>query len=210
MTIINVNTNKAYNVILGDNITETAINDYLIGTTINKVLIVSDDIVAPLYLEKITEIFENNGLLVYNKIIANGELSKNTTNYLDIIDTLSNYNFHRLDCIVALGGGVVGDLASFCASTYLRGIHLIQIPTTLLSVIDSSVGGKTAINLAKGKNLLGSFYQPNLVIADLTLLETLPDIQWQNGKGELIKYTLLNDTNLLELCEDGISKNLKS
>lgn len=210
MTTINVNTAKSYNIEVGENITAAMLSPFLKNTAgISKILIISDDIVAPLYINIIKSIILECGIRTYDFIIKNGEQSKNTDNYLNIIDYLSDNDFCRTDLIIALGGGVVGDLAGFCAGTYMRGIRFIQIPTTLLAIIDSSVGGKTAVNLKKGKNLLGVFYQPDLVIADLTFLNSLPKPQWQNGIGELIKYTLLSDTDLFEICEDGIEKNLK-
>ena len=141
------------------------------------------------------------GLSVCCFTIPAGEASKNSENYLLLLDTLAKENMTRTDCIVALGGGVVGDLAGFAAATYLRGIPYIQIPTTLLAMVDSSVGGKTGIDLPSGKNLCGAFWQPAAVLCDTEALATLPDEIFRDGCAEVIKYGILYDPTLFSHLE---------
>ena len=131
------------------------------------------------------------GEKVYTYIVKSGENSKNLENFGKLQNSLANDGFTRGDVVITFGGGVVGDLGAFVASTYMRGIKLIAVPTTLLSMIDSSVGGKTAINLDKGKNLCGTFYQPNAVYINLSLLDTLEKAQVESGLGEVVKYSYL-------------------
>lgn len=155
-----------------------------------KILIVSQEPIAKHYLYIIEEKLQQ-GYETHTMIIENGEDAKNFFTYQLILQKLLSLNFERKDSIVALGGGVVGDIAGFAASTFYRGINYIQVPTTLLSMIDSSVGGKTGINVPEGKNLIGSFYQPHMVHIDVSNLKTLPDPEYRSGLGELVKYTLL-------------------
>ncbi len=155
-----------------------------------KILILSQEPVAKHYLEQVRAKL-SQGFEVHTMIIDDGEDAKNFFTYQLILQKLLSLKFERKDTVLALGGGVVGDVAGFAASTYYRGIHYIQIPTTLLSMIDSSVGGKTAINVPEGKNLIGTFYQPHLVHIDVANLRTLSDREFKSGLGELVKYTLL-------------------
>ena len=131
-----------------------------------------------------------------------GEESKNARTYLELINFCAENRLTRADALIALGGGVVGDLTGFAAATYLRGVHMIQVPTTLLACVDSSVGGKTAVDLPAGKNLLGAFHQPDLVICDPELLETLPDAVFADGMAEVIKYGMYGNSELLEKLEE--------
>lgn len=155
-----------------------------------QILIVSQEPIAKHYLPIVEEKLQQ-GYQVNTMIIENGEDAKNFFTYQLILQKLLSLNFERKDTVLALGGGVVGDIAGFAASTYYRGINYIQVPTTLLSMIDSSVGGKTGINVPEGKNLIGSFYQPHMVHIDVNNLKTLPDSEYKSGLGELVKYTLL-------------------
>ncbi len=155
-----------------------------------KILIVSQEPIAEHYLNKVKDILKAQ-FNVSTLKIENGEEAKNFFTYQVIIQKCLDNKLERNDTILALGGGVVGDISGFAASTYMRGINLIQIPTTLLAMIDSSVGGKTAINVSEGKNLIGTFYQPTKVVIDVGLLKTLPDKEFKSGIGELIKYALL-------------------
>ena len=139
---------------------------------------------------------------VVQYVIAAGEASKNGQNYLEILNFLAHNRITRSDCIIALGGGVVGDLTGFVAATYLRGIDYIQVPTTLLAAVDSSVGGKTAIDLPSGKNLAGAFYQPELVLCDLSTLSTLPGDVFRDGCAEVIKYGILYDKSFFSYLEE--------
>ena len=144
------------------------------------VMVVTDDNVAKLYLDKVKASLLTQGFEVYERVVPSGEKSKTPSTYLDIIDALGANGFLREDTVVALGGGVVGDMAGFAAATYMRGINLIGVPTSLLAMIDSSIGGKVGVDLAYGKNLLGAFYQPKLVFVDVATLKTLPECEWQN------------------------------
>ena len=160
--------------------------------------IVTDENVKTLYMDDVAGALEGAGFRVISFIIPPGEQSKNGKTFLDILNWLAENKVTRTDIIVALGGGVVGDLAGFVAATYLRGISFVQVPTTLLAMVDSSVGGKTAIDLAAGKNLAGAFYQPSLVLCDTLVLETLPENVLRDGCAEIIKYGMFGSRELLD------------
>ena len=157
----------------------------------DKVAIISDTNVAPLYLEKVKSLLSDKQ--VYTFIIKAGENSKNAENYISLVNQLAKAGLSRKSTIIGLGGGVVGDLSAFIASTYMRGISYVAIPTSLLSMVDSSVGGKTAIDLDEGKNLLGTFYQPDAVYINLDYIKTLPSREITSGLGEIMKYVFLSD-----------------
>ncbi len=162
-------------------------------TNAGTVMIVSDDSVWPLYGKTVQESLSDAGFSVYRFVFPHGESSKCAKTWLALLDALCENRLTRADAVVALGGGVVGDLTGFAASAYLRGIGFIQIPTTLLAMVDSSVGGKTAIDLPAGKNLAGSFYQPWLVLCDPDCLDSLPDEIFRDGCAEVIKYAVLGN-----------------
>ena len=166
------------------------------------VAIFSDTNVWPLYGEIAAKSLENSGFRVIHYVISAGEESKNGSTYLAILNFLAEKKLTRSDCLVALGGGVVGDMSGFVAATYLRGIAYIQVPTTLLAAVDSSVGGKTAIDLDAGKNLAGAFYQPRLVLCDTDTLASLPEDIFRDGCAEVIKYGILYDPKLFSHLED--------
>ena len=168
-----------------------------------KAAILTDDIVDGLYGEQVHNNLTRAGFEVVRYAVAHGEENKNLTVWGVILDFLAQNQLTRTDVIVALGGGVVGDMAGFTASAYLRGIPFVQIPTTLLAMVDSSVGGKTAVNLPSGKNLAGAFYQPCLVLCDPDTLWTLTPELLADGVSEIIKYAVLNDAPLFELLKDG-------
>jgi len=161
-------------------------------------MVVTDSNVAPLHLGRAVASLKNAGFTVSSFAFPAGEGSKNGETYLTLVNLLAQKKLTRADLLVALGGGVVGDLTGFAAATFLRGIACIQIPTTLLACVDSSVGGKTAIDLPAGKNLAGAFYQPDLVICDPNLIETLPENVFSDGCAEVIKYGMLGSGELLE------------
>lgn len=167
-----------------------------------KIMIISDSTVFSIYGETVKSSLINEGFEISEFIIAPGEASKCADNLIKLWNTLANAHFTRSDVIVALGGGVVGDLSGFAASTYLRSIKYIQIPTTLLAMVDSSVGGKTAIDLDAGKNLAGTFYQPSMVLCDPEALKTLPDEIFSDGMAEVIKYGMINQPQLLDILEN--------
>ncbi len=163
-----------------------------------KIMLVTDDIVLDLYGYTINEILTDDGFDVSIFDIPNGEESKNLKNYSELMECMCAEKFTRSDMIIALGGGVVGDLAGFAAATYQRGIDFVQIPTTLLACVDSSVGGKTAVDLEHGKNQVGAFKQPNLVIIDPFFLKSLPKEQVSAGAAEVIKYAMIEDEEFFE------------
>lgn len=172
-----------------------------------KVFIVTDDNVDALYGEKIEKIFDGRDF--YKLVLPHGESTK-SMKYLELIYTeMAEFSMSRSDIAIAFGGGVIGDITGFASATFLRGIEYIQIPTTLLSQVDSSVGGKVAIDLNEGKNLVGSFYPPSRVIIDPELLSTLPERVFNDGMAEVIKYSAIRDASLMDLIMDGAEKNLK-
>ncbi|MDP2810530.1 MAG: 3-dehydroquinate synthase [Rhodocyclaceae bacterium] len=166
-----------------------------------RVALVSNVTVAPLYLDVLTHGLENVGVGVTPIILPDGEAHKNWESLNLIYDALLAARCDRSTTIVALGGGVIGDLAGFAAATYQRGVPFVQIPTTLLSQVDSSVGGKTGINHPRGKNMVGAFWQPKLVLADTDTLKTLPDREMSAGMAEVIKYGLIRDLPFLDWLE---------
>ena len=155
-------------------------------------LVITDTNVAALYLARTKASLENAGFSVSDAVVPAGEGSKSLEVAMELYSAMAQLSLGRDCVVVALGGGVVGDLAGFVASTYLRGVPVVQVPTTLLSMVDSSVGGKTAVNLAQGKNLVGTFYQPSFVCADTDVLATLPDREWYCGCGEVAKSAVID------------------
>lgn len=202
MKTLTVNTGEIYNIFIGENILADTAKLIKTNSAMAKIMIVSDDIVYPLYGEVVQNSLENAGLEVHSFVFKNGETSKQMDTVQELIKTLSLSEFTRGDMLIALGGGVVGDLTGFAASIYLRGIPFIQIPTTLLAMVDSSVGGKTGVNSTFGKNLIGSFYQPSLVICDTSTLESLPRNIFLDGICEAIKYGIIRDKQLFNMLSE--------
>lgn len=174
-----------------------------------KILIISDEQVAPLYGQEVKETLEEKGWIPSSYLIPPGEESKNLEEVEKIYHLLITHDFDRTAAILALGGGVVGDLAGFVSSTYLRGISFYQVPTTLLAMVDSSVGGKVGVNHPLGKNLIGSFYQPRKVIMDIETLKTLPQREFRSGLAEAIKYGMIWDTDFFSFYEEHIAELLQ-
>ena len=170
-----------------------------------RVHIVTDTNVAPLFLNQVSSLFQENDFTVSSTSLPAGETSKTLQSVSILYDDFVNATLTRADLVVALGGGVVGDTAGFAAATYLRGINLCQIPTTLLAQVDSSVGGKCAVDLKSGKNLVGAFYQPHVVIIDPDSLKTLPKRYFCDGMGEVIKYGFISDKTILEKLTSDLS-----
>ena len=177
--------------------------------------IISDSNVAPLWGATIADSLVHEGFAIEHLVVPAGEPSKSMVQTSELLDCLLNRHIDRRDVVIALGGGVVGDLAGFVASIVLRGVGLVQIPTSLLAMVDSSVGGKTGIDHARGKNLIGAFYQPQLVIADPAVLETLPEREWRAGWAEIIKHAMIEMTatgsgsaELLAMIEAADDKSL--
>jgi 3-dehydroquinate synthase len=173
-----------------------------------RVAIVTNTTVAPLYLEKLQHTLQSIGIGSVTVILPDGEEYKNFETLNLIYDALLNNRCERSTPRIALGGGVIGDMTGYAAATYLRGVPFIQIPTTLLAQVDSSVGGKTGINHPLGKNMIGAFYQPQVVLADTDTLNTLPDSELSAGLAEVIKYGLIRDLPFLEWLEQNIEKLL--
>ena len=175
-----------------------------------KIMIVSDDNVFPLYGEIITKALSDSEFECHSFVLPHGEPTKSFQSLPKIYEALLNAKLTRSDLLIALGGGVIGDLAGFAASSYLRGIKFVQIPTSLLAQVDSSVGGKVAVDLPQGKNLVGAFYHPKAVIIDPDMLNTLPDHFISDGMGEVIKYGCIKDKELFDfLCKHTSFEDLK-
>ena len=170
------------------------------------VAVVTNTTVAPLYLDSLLTLLKQNDIKAFPIILPDGEVYKNQETLNLIYDALLREKCERTTTLIALGGGVIGDMTGYAAATYLRGVPFIQIPTTLLSQVDSSVGGKTGINHSLGKNMIGAFYQPQCVIADIDTLKTLPSREFSAGMAEVIKYGLIRD----EAFFDWLEKNIES
>ena len=166
-----------------------------------RVLLLTDDRVEALYAREVIASLSEAGFSVLPHVIAHGEASKSAENLILLLEKMASEHLTRADLLVALGGGVVGDLGGFAAAVYQRGIPFVQMPTTLLAMVDASVGGKTAIDLAAGKNLCGAFHQPSLVICDTACLSTLPPEIFADGMAEVIKYAFISDRPLFELLQ---------
>lgn len=201
--IIHVNTKRSYDIHVGRGLLDSAGELISPLAKTKKVAVVTDSNVEKLYSTRLLKSLENAGFDVKLHVFPAGEKHKNHETLLGIYSFLAQNNFTRADLIVALGGGVVGDVAGFAAATYMRGINFVQVPTTLLAQIDSSIGGKTAVDLSEGKNLVGAFWQPILVICDPDTLKTLDKRIFSDGMGEAIKHTLIRDRELYESLAGG-------
>lgn len=167
-----------------------------------QVAIVSNEVVAPLYLDALRGAL-GEGLQIDVFMMADGERHKNLETYAALMDFLLAHRHNRTTTLIALGGGVVGDLTGFAAATFQRGVDFIQVPTTLLAQVDSSVGGKTAVNHPRGKNMIGAFHQPRCVLADTAVFETLPDREYRAGLAEVVKYGVIRDRAFFDWLEAG-------
>ena len=190
---------RSYDILIGKNILQKTCD---IAKKYNKIFIITDENVAQLHLKKLIEIFTENNIKAEIIISQAGEKAKSFENLENKCNEILQKNLDRKSLLIAFGGGVIGDLCGFMASVLLRGIDFIQIPTTLLAMVDSSVGGKTAINSKFGKNLIGSFYQPKLVLCDVSFLESLPQRQFLSGYAEIIKYGLIKDQSFFKFLEE--------
>ena len=173
-----------------------------------KVAVVTNPTVAQLYLDTVHGGLTSSGFEMTPVLVPDGEEHKNLNSLAAIYNCLISERFDRKSCVLALGGGVVGDLAGFAAATYLRGVPYVQVPTTLLAQVDSSVGGKTGVNHQEGKNLIGAFYQPRLVLIDVTVLASLPHRELTAGLAEVIKYGIIKDPTLFSVLEKDIESLL--
>lgn len=205
MNIIDINTSSPYKALVDRGLIDRAgelIKEYAgLNANASVAAVITDDAVGPLYADKLAASLSAVGFRPVIYTLPNGESSKNITSYTAVLNFLAEQRVTRSDFIVALGGGVIGDLAGFAAATFLRRIDFVQIPTTLLAAVDSSVGGKTGIDLEAGKNLAGAFYQPRLVICDMDCFDTLPEAVYTEGCAEIIKYGVLGDKELFKHLE---------
>ena len=195
---------RSYPIIIGSGLLgDFGLADYINGTDC---LVVSNETVGPLYLEAVQKMLPPDSAVLS---LPDGEQHKTLTNAARVLDELAASHAHRDATIVALGGGVVGDIAGFAAACYMRGIAFIQVPTTLLAQVDSSVGGKTGVNHEQGKNLIGAFHQPKLVLIDTHTLTTLPDRELKAGLAEVIKYGAIADLEFLGWLEANMGELLR-
>ena len=209
MRKITVDASKTYDVIIEKGLIDR-VGEYAKGVGIKgKACIISDSNVAPLYMERVKNSLLESGLLVCEYVFEPGEKSKTAETFIDILNFLAENHISRKDTLFALGGGVVGDITGFCAATYMRGIKFVQIPTSLLSAVDSSVGGKTGIDLKSGKNLAGAFYQPEIVLFDPDVLHTLTEEYFADGMAEVIKYAIIRGRGIEKLILEDTQKNLE-
>ena len=206
MINIEVKASRSYQVLIGSGLLTQLGEQMRQRSKAQKAAIVSDSNVFPLYGAIACKSLEDAGFQVISFVFPAGEESKNAETYLNLLNFLAENQLTRSDCLVALGGGVVGDLTGFTAATYLRGIAYFQVPTTLLAAVDSSVGGKTAIDLPAGKNLVGAFCQPGMVLCDIDTLNTLPQDIFRDGCAEVLKYGILYDAELwAHLAQHGLA-----
>lgn len=202
MTTVSVRASRNYDILIGRGLLGQIGMEVKKLGKVEKVCIISESTVFPFYGEKVVSNLEQAGLEVVSFVFPAGEASKNGGVFLEALNFLAEKKLTRSDMIIALGGGVVGDLAGFTAASYLRGIRFIQMPTTVLAAVDSSVGGKTAIDLPAGKNLAGAFCQPSLVLCDIDTLDSLPEEIFRDGCAEVIKYAMLYDPGLFDYLEE--------
>ncbi|UOO38616.1 3-dehydroquinate synthase [Oscillospiraceae bacterium CM] len=208
MKTIQVNASKTYDICIERGLLADAGVRIRTASGGSTCCVVTDDVVNALYGDQLVETLSAAGYTVVRFVIENGESSKNAENYIRLLNFLADSQLTRTDVVAALGGGVVGDLAGFAAATYLRGIHFVQLPTTLLAAVDSSIGGKTGIDLNAGKNLAGAFYQPNLVLCDPDVMKTLRDETFKDGVAEIIKYGVIADKTLFSMLAEPIAPRL--
>ncbi|MAA77406.1 MAG: 3-dehydroquinate synthase [Rhodobiaceae bacterium] len=198
------NINRSYDIHIGSGLLGSCAS--LISPLLKRdfVAIVTDENVAKSHLEGLTQTLDRAGITHVIKVMPPGEASKSFTGLETLMHWLLDNKVERQDMVIALGGGVIGDLTGFAAATLRRGVRFTQIPTTLLAQVDSSVGGKTGINVPQGKNLVGAFQQPSLVLADINILQTLPDREFRAGYAEIVKYAAICDRPFFDWLEDNL------
>ena len=193
---------RAYDIFIGENLLSNA-STYLAPVLARpRIVIITDKTVSSLHLAPLRASLDGAGIQNEVIVVSPGEATKNFTQLQGVLNRLLDLRVERKDTILALGGGVVGDLAGFAAAILHRGVNFVQVPTTLLAQVDSSVGGKTAINAAQGKNLIGAFYQPKMVLSDVATLDSLPTRELRAGYGEVVKYGLIDDFPFFEWLEE--------
>ena len=202
MKTVHIDASRSYDVRIGRGLLDDCGRQIAERVRCASAAVVADDTVYALYGERVCASLEAAGVRTVCYVFPHGEKSKNLLEYAKILNFLAENRVTRADALIALGGGVTGDLGGFAAATYLRGIPFVQLPTTLLAAVDSSVGGKTAVDLPAGKNLAGAFYQPELVLCDLDTLDSLPHEIFLDGCAEVIKYAVLGSRELFALLAD--------
>ena len=202
MKTVHIDASRSYDVRIGRGLLDDCGRQVAERVRCASAAVVADDTVYALYGERVCASLEAAGVRTVCYVFPHGEKSKNLLEYAKILNFLAENRVTRADALIALGGGVTGDLGGFAAATYLRGIPFVQLPTTLLAAVDSSVGGKTAVDLPAGKNLAGAFYQPELVLCDLDTLDSLPREIFLDGCAEVIKYAVLGSRELFALLAD--------
>ncbi len=210
METINLNLKKtidnSYDILISENLLNKIPLDLKENKIGNRYLIITDSNVEKIFGKKLLVLMKRNGLKTDLISFKGGEQSKNLIAFHKLLYDAHQLGLDRKSAIIALGGGVVGDIAGFASATYMRGISFIQIPTTLLAMTDSSIGGKTAVNLKSGKNIVGAFHQPKKVYIDTSLLKTLPKKEWLNGLAEIIKHALIQDKKLFDFIDKNLDK----
>ena len=202
MKTVHIDASRSYDVRIGRGLLDDCGRQIAERVRCASAAVVADDTVYALYGERVCASLEAAGVRTVCYVFPHGEKSKNLLEYAKILNFLAENRVTRADALITLGGGVTGDLGGFAAATYLRGIPFVQLPTTLLAAVDSSVGGKTAVDLPAGKNLAGAFYQPELVLCDLDTLDSLPREIFLDGCAEVIKYAVLGSRELFALLAD--------
>ena len=210
MKTVTVNASTTYPILIGDGLLDRAGELCAEHIGICRVCVVTDDTVHELYYHRLEAALLAAGYELYPFVIPHGEASKSMDSLVSLLEFCAEHRLTRADALIALGGGVVGDLCGFAAAVYLRGVRFVQIPTTLLAMVDSSVGGKTAVDLRAGKNLAGAFHQPSLVICDCRTADTLPPEIFADGCAEVIKYGVINDRAFFEFLKGGIAAHLEA
>ena len=209
MKTVTVNASKAYDIWIGNGLLSQAGEKIMAACGGEMAVLVADDIVDNLYGDSVERSLEAAGYATVARFVfPHGEQSKTMETYASLLNVLAAVNLIRSDVIVALGGGVTGDMAGFAAATYLRGVHFAQIPTSLLAMVDSSVGGKTAVNLPAGKNQAGAFYQPDIVLCGIDTLQTLPAEVFRDGCAEMIKHGVIASAELFAMLTGPLQEQM--
>lgn len=210
MQKVHVNASRSYDILIGSGLLDKAGEYISAAITSRHVCVVTDDTVDALYSARMMSTLAKNGFSAVKLVFPHGEASKCHKTLIQLYDFLADNGFTRSDALIALGGGVTGDLTGFAAASYMRGIGFVQVPTTVLAQTDSSVGGKTAVDIAGGKNLVGAFYQPQLVLCDTDTLDTLTPEFFADGMAEVVKYGMIKSRELFDiLSEKDIRGNLE-
>lgn len=210
MNTVKVSASKNYNIYIGSGLLNSCGEMIKQELGVCSVAVITDDNVNELYADRVIESLTKSGFRTVKFVFPHGEESKSVSTYAGILSFLAENHITRSDMIISLGGGIPGDMGGFAAATFLRGIKFVQIPTTLLSAVDSSVGGKTAVNLPNGKNLVGAFYQPDMVICDYSALDTLKPEIFADGCAEVIKYGVILDEEFFDFLKNNdIKENIE-